>query len=336
MHQVTFRKRLVLANFLDTQVPSTHTPAFEIAGGTRLIAPNLLPTCAPDHQRYVILGGGKTAMDVAIWLLQMGAAPRAIRWIVPRDSWLQNREAIQPGDAFFERTVGGLAHQLEAAAEANSLEDLFERLEARGQMLRIDPTVTPTVYRGATLSVREVEILRTIKDVVRKGYVRRIERDNVVLDQGKIDCALDDLFIDCTAKAFSRRSPVPVFHGDRITLQLVRAGRVSLSAAVIAHVEAGYDDDAVRNDLCSPIPTPDVTADWPRDVLADLRVGQRWAADKALRHWIAEHRLTGAGFATTGQARSPEAARAAARLKDARPKAEANLRRLVAALDGRG
>ena len=209
MHQVTFRKRLVLANFLDTQVPSTHTPAFEIAGGTRLIAPNLLPTCAPDHQRYVILGGGKTAMDVAIWLLQMGAAPRAIRWIVPRDSWLQNREAIQPGDAFFERTVGGLAHQLEAAAEASSLEHLFERLEARGQMLRIDPTVTPTVYRGATLSVREVEILRTIKDVVRRGYVRRIERDNVVLDQGKIDRAPDDLFIDCTAKGVQPALPGP-------------------------------------------------------------------------------------------------------------------------------
>ena len=163
-----------------------------------------------------------------------------------------------------------------------------------------------------------------------------IERDNVVLDQGKIDCALDDLFIDCTAKAFSRRSPVPVFDGDRITLQLVRAGRVSLSAAVIAHVEASYDDDAVRNDLCSPIPTPDVTADWPRDVLADLRVAQRWSSDKALRQWITEHRLTGAGFATTGEGRSPEAARAAARLKDARPKAEANLARLVAALDSRG
>jgi hypothetical protein len=336
MHQVTYRKRLVLANFLDTQVPSTHTPAFEIADGIKLIAPNLLPACAPDHRRYVILGGGKTAMDVAIWLLQMGAAPGAIRWIVPRDSWLQNRDAIQPGDAFFERTVGGLAHQLEAAAEATSLDDLFERLEARGQMLRIDPVVTPAVYRGATLSVREVEILRTIKDVVRKGYVRRIERDNVVLDHGTIDCAPGDLFIDCTAKAFSRRSPVPVFDGDRITLQLVRAGRVSLSAAVIAHVEAGYGDDAVRNELCSPIPTPDVTADWPRDVLADLRVAQRWAADKALRQWIAEHRLTGAGFATTGEGRSPEAARAAARLKDARPKAEVNLARLVAELDGRG
>lgn len=332
-HQVMFHKRLVLANFLDTQVPSTHTPSFEVAGGVRLITPNLLPTSAPEHRRYVIIGGGKTAMDVGVWLLQMGASPANIGWIVPRDSWLQNRDVIQPGDAFFERTAGGLAHQLEAAAEATSLEDLFERLESRGQMLRIDRTVTPTIYRGATLSVREVDVLSAIKDVVRKGYVRRIENGKIVLDKGTIDAAPDDLFIDCTAKAFGRRPPVPVFDGKQITLQLVRAGRVSLSAAVIGHVEASEDNDTAKNDLCSPIPTPDVTADWPRDMLADIGVGQRWTANKSLRTWIAEHRLAGAGFATTGQAPGPETARIRDRLKEARPKAEANLRRLVAALD---
>jgi hypothetical protein len=47
-------------------------------------------------------------------------------------------------------------------------------------MLRIDRTVWPTVFRGATLSILEVEALSTIKDVVRKGRVRRIERDAIV------------------------------------------------------------------------------------------------------------------------------------------------------------
>lgn len=334
MHQVACRRRLVLANFLDTKVPSTHTPSYEVAEGVRLIAPNLLPTTAPKCRRYVVIGGSKTAMDVGVWLLQMGARPSDIRWIVPRDTWVLNRGVVQPGDAFFERTAGGLADQLEAAAEASSIEDLFERLEARGQMLRIDQAVTPTVYRGATLSVREVEALGAIKDVVRKGYVRRIERGSVVLDEGTIDGGPDDLFIDCTAKAFGRRPPVPIFDGSKITLQPVRAGRVSLSAAVIGHVEASYSDDAVKNDLCVPIPTPDVIADWPRDMLADLRISQRWTAEKALRPWMAAHRLTGAGFATSGEAPGPEAARIRERLRAARPKAEANLTRLVAALDG--
>ncbi len=81
-------------------------------------------------------------------------------------------------------------------------------------MLRIDRTVWPTVFRGATLSILEVEALSTIKDVVRKGRVRRIERDAIVLEKGTVDAAPDDLYVDCTAKAFSRRPPVAVFNGE--------------------------------------------------------------------------------------------------------------------------
>lgn len=129
--RVTYRRRLVLANFLDTQVPSTHAPSFEIAEGVELVTPNRLPASAPGHQRYVILRGGKTAMDVGIWLLQMGARPENIRWIMPRDSWLQNRETAQPGEAFSERTLGGAAHQLEAAAAAPDALPIFKPLALR-------------------------------------------------------------------------------------------------------------------------------------------------------------------------------------------------------------
>jgi hypothetical protein len=46
----------------------------------------------------------------------------------------------EPGDAFFKRSPG-MAHKFEAAAEATSVADLFERLERRGQMLhRSDPS----------------------------------------------------------------------------------------------------------------------------------------------------------------------------------------------------
>jgi hypothetical protein len=333
IQQVAFSKRFVNATFLDTQVPSTHTPSFQVAEGVKLVTPNLLPISAPGHQRHVILGGGKTAMDVGIWLLQMGARPESIRWIVPQDSWLRNRDTTQPGDAFFERTAGGMAHQFEAAAEATSIADLFERLERGGQMLRIDRTVWPTAYRGATLSILEVEALSTIKDVVRKGRVRRIERDAIVLERGKVDVAPDDLYVDCTAKAFSRRPPVPVFNGDQITLQQVRPGRLSFSAAFIAHVEAVYDDDAIKNDLCAPISTPDIAADWLSSMLSDLRNGRRWATEKALRPWIAEHRLSGAGFPDTGAASGPEGIRILDRLREARLGAAANLAQLVAELD---
>ena len=191
-------------------------------------------------------------------------------------------------------------------------------------MLRIDRAVWPTAFRGATLSILEVEALSTIKDVVRKGRVRRIERDAIVLERGKVDATPDDLYVDCTAKAFHRRSQVPVFDGDQITLQQVRPGRLSFSAAFLAHVEAIYDKDAMKNDLCAPILSPDIAADWLRNMLTDLRNGRRWATEKALQQWIAEHRLSGTGFPDTGAASGPEGIRIIERLREARPRATAN------------
>jgi len=336
MHQVSIGKKLVNATFQDTQVPSTHTPSFQVTEGVQLTTPNMLPLHAPGRQRCVILGGGKTAMDVAIWLLQMGARPESIRWIVPQDSWVRNRDLMQPGDAFFARTAGGMADQFEAAAVATSVNDFYERLERGGQMLRIDRMVWPTAFRGATLSLLEVEALSTIKDIVRKGRVKRIEPDAIVLEKGNVEASQDDLYIDCTAKGFSKRPSVRVFDGEQITLQQVRPGRLSFSAAFIAHVEAVYDDDAIKNDLCAPIPSAEVAADFLRNVLATLRNERRWATENALRRWIDAHRLSGTGFPDVGVASSPEGKRILERLREARPRAAANLARIIAELDSAG
>jgi hypothetical protein len=260
----------------------------------------------------------------------MGVAPTAIRWIAPRDSWLINRQVTQPGDDFFADNVGGLAHQLEAAADADSIDDLFARLERTGQLLRIDSSVTPTMYRGATMSEAEIATLRAIKDVVRKGHVRTIARDRVELDHGTIEATPDTLYIDCTARALQERLPQPIFAGDAITIQLVRAQLVSISAAAIAHVEANYGSDEEKNDLCRPIPPAFSDIDWLRTTLADLHTAKRWSADKPLRKWIASHRLSGFGSRGVGL---PDADSINARIRDARPRAEANLTRLLAALD---
>ena len=77
---------------------------------------------------------------------------RALRWIKPREAWLLNRAFAQGGelvDTLFE----GISQQVEAAARATSLEDLFRRLNATGQMLRVDESVTPTMFKGPTASV---------------------------------------------------------------------------------------------------------------------------------------------------------------------------------------
>jgi len=50
---------------------------------------------------------------------------------------------------------------------------LFRRLEACGQLVRLDPSVEPTTFRCATVSQDELVRLRSIKDVIR---LRRVTR----------------------------------------------------------------------------------------------------------------------------------------------------------------
>lgn len=322
---VRYRK-LVDATFFNTQIPALHQRTFEVGESVALAAPHELPRLA-GHKNYVILGSGKTAMDVGVWLLEMGVAPDAITWVKPREAWLLNREITQPGDAFFSRNVGGLALQLEAAADAVSVDDLFARLERDGQLLRIDRDVRPSMYRGATMSLAEVKLLRKIKNVVRGGRVRAIERGRIALQQGPVSAPADALYIDCTASALPVRTPRPVFEGDRITVQMVRAQLMSISAATIAHVEAAYEDEAQKNALCQPIPPASSELDWLRTTLADLRAAKSWAEDKPLRKWVGAHRLSGFGLKGKDDPEAPSIHR---RILEARPRAEANLERLLA------
>jgi hypothetical protein len=325
-HRLGFRK-LVNAAFFKTQVPGVRKPGFEIGKGVAIVAPNALPELNTTGAHFVLLGAGKTAMDAASWLLLNGAPARDITWVKPREAWLMNREMVQPGDAFLLRTLGGYALQLEAAASAQTLGALFARLEADSQLLRIDRTVQPTMYRGATVTSAEVALLRSIEDIVRMGHVRAIAKERIVFDDGALDRHGDTIYVDCSANPLNDRPPVPVFDGKLITPQIVRAQLVSLSAAAIAHVEAAYDTDEQKNALCRPIPAALTDTDWALGALADLRATERWGSDRHMRQWSAAHRLTGFG------ARLPDDAQAQAirvRIKEARPRAMANLERLLA------
>ncbi len=88
------------------------------------------------------------------------------------------------------------------------------------------------------------------------------------------------------------KPPKPVFSRDRITLQFVRACQPVFSAAFIAHVELAYRDEAEKNRLCTPIPAPDVPADWLRMMSTELANRRNWSADPDLGHWLAGTRLS--------------------------------------------
>jgi hypothetical protein len=295
----TIRKKTVDATFYGTSVPSTHTPKYSVGAGVRLIPPNALPqlwmTKGSRPSRYVIIGAGKTAMDAGIWLLGSGASPEAISWVMPRDSWLLNRLRTQPGVEFFSETIGGQVAQMAAFAEATSIDDLFLRLEASDIMLRIFPDVRPSMFHFATMSTGEIAELRKITHVIRMGRVQAIATDGLTLDHGKVAMDAETLYIDCTASAVEPRQPVPIFCGNLITPQLVRAPQPAFSAALVAYVEAHYESDAQKNALCQTVPFPHKISQYPACNIANMMNQMAWMQDSKLGKWIRASRLDGFG-----------------------------------------
>ena len=63
-------------------------------------------------------------------------------------------------------------------------------------MLHVVRAVTPTMCKGGTVSIRELEQLRRIDDVVRLGQVVR-STDEIVLERGSIPTSPDRLHVRC-------------------------------------------------------------------------------------------------------------------------------------------
>ena len=184
LHDVTVRRKVVDARYLEASVPATHTPAFDVASGARVVPINDLPAAARSASSYTVLGSGKTAVDACTWLLDNDVEPERIRWVRPRDAWFHDRAHFQPLEQV-GAIMDGISLDAEAGAQAEDVDDLFDRLEASGRLVRIDPSRPATMYRGTMLSGRELDALRQIEDVVRLGHVRRIEGDRIVLEQGE-------------------------------------------------------------------------------------------------------------------------------------------------------
>ncbi len=202
-----------------------------------------------------------------------------------------DRATLQPGPEFADVIKASFTAQLRAVRDAVSIGDLFTRLEDAGVLLRIDPAVRPTMYRCATVSGRELEQLRRITDVVRMGHLLRIEDDRMVLEGGGVAMDGHALYVARTADGAEKRPAAAIFDDGQIALQSVRGCQQIFSAALIAHVEADYPDDATKNRLCLPLPHPDTDLDWLRLAQADYRNQLRFLDDPELTEWLASVRL---------------------------------------------
>jgi hypothetical protein len=273
------------------QIPSTTPPNYSIAEGMTCVPVNDLPKVARDHRSFVVIGAGKTGMDAIIWLLDNGAAPDSIRWVMPRDSWLLNRELFQPYPEFFPQIARGLADQVESIALAEDVADLFARLELSGNLLRIDPSVEPTAYHCAVISRGELDQLRRIDNIVRLGRVERIESARIGLASGEIPTDPSVLHVDCSAEGIPRLPAKPIFDGDTITLQWIRTCQPTFSAALTGFVEAQDYDEATKNTICFPIEPPTEPRDWLRMMQIELANRATWAENPEVAAWQGRSRL---------------------------------------------
>ncbi len=288
VREVTVRRRVVDATYMASRVPATDPPPFEVAEGATCVPVGALTAVRHPATRYVLVGAGKTAMDAVTWLLEREVAPGAVTWIRPRDTWSLNREYFQPGQA---RTFEGAVLQLEAMVASSTVEEVYERLEANGMMLRVDPDMVPTMMKGGTVSVRELEQLRRVRDVVRLGHVVRIEPERIVLEHGTVTTTPDTVHVHCAAPGLSDNLPQPIFTDETVTLQLVTRVSLTLSGALQGVIEASGRSTEEKNRLCPPTVMPHTPFDYLRVVLAGIGAELGWQETPELQAWLDGSRL---------------------------------------------
>jgi NAD(P)-binding Rossmann-like domain len=293
--EVSGRCRIVDARYLAPGIPAEKPAPFGVGDGARVVPVNDLAALEEAPSQYVVVGSGKTATDACVWLLSRGVDPDAICWVRPRDPWMLNRAVVQPDPAIF---LGMAADTMQAAEDASSLDDLFLRLEDAGIMLRIDRTVRPTMAKTPTLATWELDELRSIENVVRRGHIESVERGKLAFADGSVAVADDALVVHCAADGLKYPPLVPVWRPEAITLQPIRTGFPCFGAALVGYVEATRDDDDdEKNRLCQPSPYGDSLAQWARMNVLGTRAAMTFSAEPDIKQWADQVALNPARIA---------------------------------------
>ena len=232
---------------------------------------------SPDN--YCIIGAGKTGADAVLHLLGQGVSPDKIIWIIPNDVWFMNRKYF----TFDRDWVPNTVRQFEtitsednktwqdALLRSSSCCKMWHcgtiiflhifRMEKLGYFLRLDARILPTRSRIGSVSEEDIQTMRRIKKMVRKGRVARIEEGRVVFQSGEeMDLPPNTLALDCArnGSVFARHG-LQVFDGDKINVQFVQFPPPGMSTTIIAALELKYpDNEEYKNSLCKTIPIPQV------------------------------------------------------------------------------
>ena len=284
------RRKIVDATYVQSEIPSRHVPGFTVDEGVTLVPPNGLVGLSQAPGRFTVIGAGKTAIDTCVWLLEQGVDPDRIRWIRGRDPWQFDRTFTQPLDL-----VGSYmqlqARWVETAAAAEDGRDFARRLEDTGMFVRLDPAVEPLAFRGATVSLREIDALRAIEHVVRARRVRHLGRTAVTTDAGDVPGGTREVYVDCTAAGVPASAARPVYSPGRVTIQYVAVGFLPWCAATIGFVESTGLGDEEKNRLCPPVVFSGDVAELTRLAYAAMQGQVARVRNETVGPWNAASRL---------------------------------------------
>ena len=266
--------KVVDATYVQSLVPSICPPKYEVDPSVTLCPVNGLSSLqlAADSRDFVIIGAGKTAMDAVVHLLRNDVAQERIHWIMPNDSWVIRRDYMDP------TRLDKQLLDFKLWQTAADLEELVLISEEKGAMLaRLDPDVMPRNFKAATLSDDELQLLRSVKDVVRRGRVQAVGAAAITWQNGGAAWAYppgkDLVFVDCSANGLRGRPPRPIFEEGRITLQSALMAQICPSGAVIGWLECHgrHMSDKQKNETVIPCPHPATTRDLVKTVLLNMR-----------------------------------------------------------------
>jgi hypothetical protein len=284
LSRVEVRRRVVNAAYLEAKVPSMVEPLYDVDDDVDLMPPNGLSRLRGSYDHHVIVGGGKTAIDAILFLLDRGVPTDGITWIMPNDAWLWCREPVQPGIA-----LAAILKMVQASADFDTADEIFANLEERGIVLRLDPDSQPTKWRCASVARDEFIRLQGISDVVRLGRVTRLTRGRIILEKGERDVPENSLFVDCTANGLTVSATTPIFAEDVITLQSVFMCQQTFSASLLGRLEVARMTDAQRNALLTPVPQPELKEHIAPSMLGSTQNMIRFS--RRFPFWLRRNRL---------------------------------------------
>ena len=252
------KKRLVDSTYMKVEVPSTTRPNFEVSKNVNLVPPNHLFSLRTSYERYNIIGAGKTALDAICFLVDSGVPKENIYWFVSQDSWFWNRDIVQPplvGKAFLA--------QLNAVNNNKLADEAFLNLEKIGHVFRLDKKIRPAKWKCATISKKELQTVRKIQNVIRMGRVKKVSKNNIFLERGRVQNSEKSIIVDCSACGLASRPEKKIFSENAITLQSIMMCQQVFSASIIAKIESLGLGVSEKNALVSPVAHPEVVGDLP-------------------------------------------------------------------------